>query len=128
LKNNPQPDLEKYLEELVEVPTGARTMGKIIQFNIENADKELVPPYYTDQSRYVQTCMNTEHLLILHFRMIEAKDLTKDDEYYQLILDIRKMAGKDGIDAVLEKYNLDALVLPTERQCFPSYICASDLT
>jgi amidase len=48
-----QPHLEKYLAELLEVPTGVRTMADIIEFNIKNADKELIPPYYADQSKYV---------------------------------------------------------------------------
>jgi amidase len=37
-----------------------------------------------------------------------------DEEYYRALRDVQKMAGEDGIDAVLQKYNLDALILPAE--------------
>lgn len=48
-----KPALNKYLAELVEVPTGVRNLADVIQFNIEHADVELPAPYYTDQSQFV---------------------------------------------------------------------------
>ena len=38
------------MEELLEVPTGVRTLADLIAFNIAHADEELVPPFWTSQS------------------------------------------------------------------------------
>lgn len=46
-------DLNRYLSELVDVPTGVRSLAQVIDFNERHADLELAPPYYTDQSQYV---------------------------------------------------------------------------
>lgn len=48
-----KPALNKYLTELVEVPTGVRTLADVIEFNLAHADIELPAPYYTDQSQFV---------------------------------------------------------------------------
>lgn len=45
--------LNKYLAELVEVPTGVRSLADVIKFNLAHADVELPSPYYTDQSQFV---------------------------------------------------------------------------
>lgn len=45
--------LNKYLAELVEVPTGVRSLADVIKFNLAHVDVELPPPYYTDQSQFV---------------------------------------------------------------------------
>lgn len=50
-----QVDIAKYLSELVEVPTGVRTLADLIAFNEANADKELIPPYWDSQSKYVES-------------------------------------------------------------------------
>jgi amidase len=36
------------------------------------------------------------------------------DEYQMALAENIRIGGKDGIDAVLNKYNLDALVVPSE--------------
>jgi len=46
-------DLNQYLSELVEVPTGVRNIAQLIKFNEQHADLELSAPYYTDQSQCV---------------------------------------------------------------------------
>lgn len=48
-----KPALNKYLAELVEVPTGVRSLADVIRFNLAHADVELPSPYYTDQSQFV---------------------------------------------------------------------------
>lgn len=45
--------ISKYISELVEVPTGVKTLADLIEFNNINPDLELPGPFYTDQSRYV---------------------------------------------------------------------------
>lgn len=45
--------ISKYISELVEVPTGVKTLSDLIEFNKINPDLELPEPFYTDQSRYV---------------------------------------------------------------------------
>jgi amidase len=44
-------DLNRYLSELVDVPTGVRSLAQVIDFNEKHADLELPLPYYTDQSQ-----------------------------------------------------------------------------
>jgi len=46
-------DINKYISELVEVPTGVKTLADLIEFNKTHTDLELPPPFYTDQSQYV---------------------------------------------------------------------------
>jgi hypothetical protein len=58
--------------------------------------------------------LNLSFALILWQRLIEAENSSMDEEYYRAFKDARKMAGQDGIDSVLEKYKLDALILPAE--------------
>ena len=43
--------MNKYISELVEVPTGVKDLADLIQFNIDHAAEELVPPFWTDQSQ-----------------------------------------------------------------------------
>ena len=45
-----QIEVANYMAELLEVPTGVRTLSDLIAFNKAHADQELVPPYWTDQS------------------------------------------------------------------------------
>ena len=35
------------------MPTGVRSVADLIKYNIDHADKELIPPFYNDQSRLV---------------------------------------------------------------------------
>ncbi|TFK84305.1 amidase signature enzyme, partial [Polyporus arcularius HHB13444] len=42
-------DVNKYISELVEVPTGVKDLADLIAFNTAHADEELVPPFWTDQ-------------------------------------------------------------------------------
>lgn len=44
-------DINNYLAGLTEVPTGVKTLADLIAFNTAHADKELIPPFYADQSQ-----------------------------------------------------------------------------
>ncbi|KAI0942922.1 hypothetical protein AcV7_002205 [Taiwanofungus camphoratus] len=46
-------DLNKYISELEEIPTGVKSLADVIAFNTANADKELIEPYWNDQSTWV---------------------------------------------------------------------------
>ena len=48
-----QNGLNKYISELVDVPTGVQDLAGLIAFNNAHPDLELVEPYWTDQSQYV---------------------------------------------------------------------------
>ena len=45
--------MNRYISELVEVPTVVTDLADLIAFNIAHADEELVPPFWTDQSQCV---------------------------------------------------------------------------
>jgi len=61
-------DINKYISELVDVPTGVKTLADLIEFNKTHADLELPPPFYADQSQYVSPklmqCAFTEDIQI----------------------------------------------------------------
>ncbi|TDL27717.1 amidase signature enzyme [Rickenella mellea] len=90
-------DLNKYLAGLQHVPTGVKNLADIIQFNIDHADKELIPPFYADQSQ-----------------MITSQASTLDETYFDALKANEELGGTGGIDATLKKYNLDALILPSD--------------
>ncbi|KZP17363.1 amidase signature enzyme [Athelia psychrophila] len=88
-------DINKYLSELKEVPTGVKTLADLINFNNAHADQELIPPFYADQSQFI------------------AADATVVDEKYHAALAANADLGRArGIDATLKKYHLDAFLLP----------------
>ena len=46
-----QVDVNNYIAELLEVPTGVTDLADLIQFNIDHANEELIPPFWDDQSQ-----------------------------------------------------------------------------
>ena len=58
-------DVNQYISELIEVPTGVTDLAALIAFNIAHADEELVQPFWTDQSQYVtlphDQCLTAAH-------------------------------------------------------------------
>ena len=44
-------EVNKYISDLVEVPTGVKNLADLIQFNKDNAEEELISPFYKDQSQ-----------------------------------------------------------------------------
>ncbi|TFK52905.1 amidase signature enzyme [Heliocybe sulcata] len=89
-------DLNKYIDGLLEVPTGVKNLADLIKFNEDHAEQELPAPYWTDQSQF-----------------IKSQSLEADKYYEDTVAANYKMSRASGIDATLQKYNLDAIILPT---------------
>ncbi|KAI0049504.1 amidase signature enzyme [Auriscalpium vulgare] len=88
--------LKEYISGLTEVPTGVKDLADLIQFNIDNADKELITPYYDSQ-----------------WRFIAAQERDPDNaEYAAAIAANAELGGARGIDATLQTYKLSAILLP----------------
>ncbi|KAJ3801818.1 amidase signature enzyme [Lentinula aff. detonsa] len=88
-------DLNKYLSELKESPSGVRTLEDLIKFIEGHPDLEQ-PRGYEDQSVFLES-NNTSGYNAELLEILERKT---------------RLSGEQGIDAVLSKYNLDALVAP----------------
>jgi amidase len=87
-------DLNAYLARL---GPGApvHTLKEIIDFNERNREKEM--PYFGQDL----------------FLKAEARGPLTSKEYLEALEKNRQMARQDGIDAVMDKFHLDALVAPT---------------
>ena len=85
-------DLNKYL-----AGSGSqyRTLADLIKFNEENRDKEM--PYF-GQEIFIQA---------------EAKGDLNDRAYRLALLQSKLMTQEQGIDAVMDKNKLDAIVAPS---------------
>ena len=86
----------------------------MIKFNDDNPKLE-EPPQHEDQSWsafFTLPILITEFGFLFH-RLIRA-EATKgfDDAYFAALAADHDLGSTRGIDAVLEKYQLDALVLP----------------
>lgn len=88
-------DLNKYLETLGE-SVRVHSLEEVIRFNEENADR--VMPYF-GQERMLQA-QEKGPLSAKKYRDALAKNL--------------RLARKDGIDKVMRKFKLDAIVVPTD--------------
>jgi amidase len=72
-----------------------KTLKEIIEFNEKHHEKEM--PYFGQD----------------FFLKAEAKGLLSEKEYVEALEKNHQLARKEGIDATMEKHNLDALVGPT---------------
>jgi amidase len=96
-------DLNAYLARLgPDAPV--HTLKDVIEFNERNRAKEL--PYF-GQDRFIKA---------------QAKGPLTEKEYLDALEKCRQLTRKEGIDAVMEKHRLDALVAPTEGPA-----CLTDL-
>ena len=86
-------DLNNYLSTLKS--SSVHNLEEIIRFNEQHAEQEL---YYFNQDLF-----------------LKAQETTSldDSEYLAALAENHFLAKKDGIDAVMDTYNLDALVMPT---------------
>ncbi|KAI0265284.1 amidase signature enzyme [Gloeopeniophorella convolvens] len=89
--------VEEYISNLKAVPSGVKTIKDLIDFNIEHADQELIPPFYDSQSR-----------------LYSSQNRTMDAAYYAALKKVQEMGRAEGIDAALEKHELDAFVIPAD--------------
>ncbi|KAI0704181.1 amidase signature enzyme [Cerioporus squamosus] len=98
-------DVNKYISELVEVPTGVKDLADLIAFNIAHADEELVPPFWTDQSQF-----------------ITSENTTVDQAFFDAVAADKDLGATRGIDATLKTFDLDAILLPTDVSSSPAAI------
>ena len=87
-------DLDAYLVERGDPVS--RSLEDLIRFNEEHAGKEL--RYFGQE----------------HFLRAQEKGPLTDPSYLDALAKNHRLSRQDGIDAVMEKYQLDALVTPTQ--------------
>ena len=87
-------DLNAYLAERND-PT-IRSLADLIRFNEEHAEEEL--RYFGQE----------------HFLRAQEKGPLTDPIYLDILAKNHRLSRQEGIDAVMEKYQLDALVTPTQ--------------
>jgi len=92
-------DLNTYLAELI--GSAVHTLTDVIAFNSAHAQVELK---YFGQELLLQT---------------EATTSLDDPVYLAAIEETRRLSRQEGIDAVMDQYNLDALVMPTNCPPWP---------
>ncbi|KAI0786932.1 amidase signature enzyme [Abortiporus biennis] len=97
--------INKYISELVDVPTGVKNISDLIAFNTAHADQELIPPYWEDQST---------------FERVQSR--VRDQDYYRAIAFNKELGRTRGIDAALQKHGVDVLIAPTGEICRPAAI------
>jgi amidase len=88
-------DLNAYLETLGS-SAPVKSLKEVIAFNEQNKQKEM--PYFGQNN----------------FLKAEAKGPLTDKDYLEALEKCRRMARTEGIDAVMDKHKLDALVAPSD--------------
>ncbi len=78
-----------------------RTLEEAISFNNRHTDKEM--PYFGQEL----------------FEMAQACGPLTDPDYLGALQNDKQRGGKDGIDAVMAEYKLDALIAPTGQPAYP---------
>ena len=86
-------DVNTYLATLTDTPI--RSLADLIAFNEAHAAEEM--PYFGQE---------------LFLRSQETTSL-EDAKYLAALADNQRLARQEGIDAVMDEYNLDALVMPS---------------
>jgi len=78
-----------------------RTLDDVIEFNKRNARENL--PYFGQE------------LLV----RAQAKGELTEAEYLEALEKCRRLAGKEGVDAIMDELQLDALIAPTTTPAWP---------
>jgi amidase len=100
-------DLNAYLARLgPQAPV--KSLADVIAFNERNRKQEM--PYF-GQDRFVKA---------------EAKGPLTSKDYLEALATCRRLARVEGIDAVLDKHKLDALVAPTEGPAWLTDLVVGD--
>ena len=100
-------NLNKYLERLG--PSApVKNLREVIAFNEKNRDKEM--PFF-GQDIFVHS---------------EEKGPLSEKEYVDALAKNRLLARAEGIDAVMDKHKLDALVAPTGNPAWPTDLVNGD--
>ncbi|RDX52374.1 amidase signature enzyme [Lentinus brumalis] len=95
----------QYISELLHVPTGVKNLADLIAFNIAHADEELVEPFWTDQSEF-----------------IESENTTVNQAFFDAIAADKDLGATRGIDAALKTFAVDALLMPSNVASGPAAI------
>ena len=100
-------DLNAYLAKLnPEVPY--RTLKQLIEFNEQNRDKEM--PYFGQET----------------FIRAEEKGPLTEKAYLEAVEKNHRLAGTEGIDAVMDEHKLDAIIGPTGGPAWLTDLIAGD--
>jgi amidase len=94
-------DLNTYLSQ-VGPGASARSLRELMDFNEKHREREM--PYFGQEL----------------FARAEEKGPLTSPEYRTSLALCRRLSRKDGIDAILSKYRLDALVAPTDGLPWPT--------
>jgi amidase len=100
-------DLNAYLR-MLQKPGAAKTLKELIEFNDKNKEKE--QPYF-GQDLFVKA---------------EAKGGLDSYEYLEALAKCRRLTRTEGIDEVMDKHKLDALIAPTIGPACPSDLVNGD--
>lgn len=84
------------------------SLKELIEYNERNAKKEM--PYFGQET----------------FLKAEAKGSLRSKEYLDALKKNQRMARKEGIDAVMDKHKLDALVAPTDAPAWVTDLIDGD--
>lgn len=101
-------DLNAYLADLLESPV--RTLDDIIAFNTVHAEVELA--YFGQE-------------LLLKAQATTSLD---DPVYLDALTENQRLSQQEGIDAVMDQYQLDALVMPSTSPAWPIDLVNGDHT
>ena len=100
-------DLNAYFARLG-ASAPVHSLKELIEYNEKNATSEML---YFGQENFLKA---------------EAKGPLTSKEYLDALTLCRRMARKDGIDATMKKYKLDALVAPTDSPAWLTDLIDSD--
>jgi amidase len=100
-------DMKAYLDRRGS-GTPVHSLADLIEFNKTHAAEEM--PYFRQEL----------------FLQAEAKGALTDKEYTDALEKNHRLTRKEGIDAVMDKYNLDALVAPTDSPAWMTDLVDGD--
>ena len=88
--------------------TSFHTLKDLIDFNEKHADKEM--PFFNQEL----------------FLQAEAKESLTEADYIEALAKNHRMTREEGIDAVMNKHNLDAIVSPTDSPAWMTDLVDGD--
>ena len=88
--------------------TSFHTLKDLIDFNEKHADKEM--PFFNQEL----------------FLQAEAKESLTEADYIEALAKNHRMTREEGIDAVMSKHNLDAIVSPTDSPAWMTDLVDGD--
>src|SRR5262249_48604657 len=101
-------DLDAYLAALPATSTAPRSLEALIAYNQREREREM--PWF-DQDQ---------------FEKAQARGPLTDKAYREALAKEKSLAGRNGIDAALKKYRLDALIAPSGGPAWTSDLVNGD--